>query len=321
MKNKTKFLLLIFAVAIVIFTSCAAKEHSETNGSSSEAMLPTTEEYFVKAKVSYFNIYFLTNLGKLYEYDLATSKLNFCMDNIKDFYSDMVGKVTCFTTEGLTGIFNWEQTAGLDEYDNFFIEQPDIKSISNMTLLLNDGSIMCFDYFDGTWKTPDIKCLKADTDIYTKVQIIDEQQVLWQFDIENETLQKIAENVKDVSSSNSDKFYYSSDIWYVTTENELRVIESFSMQKSDDVEPLPDFAKSVVASHGYFLIEQDKGYLIGNIQGKISQTEIPGVGVYADLLDGSYVIVDTDGTVRCHITFDWNMEPGHPVDFTLSCPE
>lgn len=326
----------IFLVLAIIITLSSCTTNSKENCSekdSYEKMSPDAhsysngfnmddEDYFVKIKMFYESMYCLTNNGWLLEYDFVTSSFSVIESNVKDFYS--------WDTNRFLILYNNNIVTYLDYKNTFYC--PDAAYLEKDAIVTYDGTAFYFDYEKMQWikLSQNIRKIFANT---TKAIIIDCDNALKYYDYEKQETSTILNDIIDVEYYGENKTYYSSDIWYVTSNGELGVISSSYGKQSFASDSLMTGIKKIdAASSGYCLAKTlTDEYILISINADEKHEIIKTKGSSASLIEKSYSIIDADNPkiAHCHInvtnpyTFsnEFISKYQFPQDFTIECPQ
>ncbi len=308
--------------------SQAGQEPAEMSGGQSESLSQPVdaepsenEAVFVKAEVSQRGdgAYVLDSQGNMYFYDSSRGTLEpYCEGVVRDFscqsdaYFNYVlkdnGEIEPFFTQDL----------GQEKPQPPIAEEAENIS-GSVVVLLDDGSVLRYDKFDSEqkdWEDLGITAKKIKANTLGLVYLKDDGS-LWycnfsesdeKFDFEEKV--KIADNVKDFDYSGYTKTH-DPVVLYITEDNHIHIFETLITPRCaldiDYVEKILGSveAMSVSCIRSYYLIQlMDGTYMYGYMSSDIdgedeyNQQVIDIKGVYGDVVDYYYAIIDEDGNLN-----------------------
>lgn len=275
------------------------------------------EEHFVKASLGYSALYALTSAGNLYRYDLNTGEPDLLAENMLD----VTASDTALSTLDREGNFiEYDTVMGMKE--GVRASFPGARQSSNRTVLCADGTLHGYCFETESWSDWQLDARKVRDDTWGAV-VLDADGRLWQCSFATGEKLLIAEEVLDFDYSHSNKFYYSSDIWYVDAENRLQVMRSLNLDYPELYLPPAEGLTAIHASHGYYLAEYEDGSrLTGHIYLSDPPQELPRSAEIAALLDSSYVLFQEDGSLFCHrLVPGYGQEPDAVTEFVFTLPQ
>ena len=203
------------------------------------------------------------------------------------------------------------------DYDYGELPKPleGVAEISGCAALMQDGTVQY--YYDGAWHPiEDIKAGKIATDNGQRLLVLDQNNTLWDYSMEDGSRIETAQKVLDFCYSSANKMYYTSCIWYTTAEKDTLYCHSYEWfdptTPTDPNIPQPKTEEyhisgvPVYAAQGCVLLHQEDGsylFFAPNYGEKPAVFSLPMKGVYAvaQMWDGYYLIACTDGRLYYHL--------------------
>lgn len=299
MQKKIISLLVVFCL-VFFFAGCRRtivaksndgvasdiKENDPIEKSGTDTDKNDTTPYFIKAQIGDIYVYALDNLGVLYRYNIFEASTEPILENISDFSVDLSGNLFALQNDGSMQEYPYSnQVSGCHTICS------DAVAISNSVLILKDGSLLHHHFDYDSWNEINLKAKQVSADFF-QAAIIDLDNTLWNYDRSTEQLTKIAENVIDCDYYHFNKNHYSTDLWYITKDGSLHLIEE-NKQNREENAAIPSTAISVAASNGYYLAQQeDSTYIYGHYMSEKPKKKINIEGIYADITDSTFAIID-----------------------------
>ena len=191
---------------------------------------------------------------------------------------------------------------------------------------MQDGTVQY--YYDGAWHSiEDIKAEKIAEDKGQRLMVLDQNNTLWDYSMEDGSRIETAQKVLDFCYSSANKMYYTSCIWYTTAEKDTLYCHSYEWfdptTPTDPNIPQPKTEEyhisgvPVYAANGCVLLHQEDGsylFFAPNYGEKPAVFSLPMKGVYAQaqMWDGYYLIACTDGRLYYHL--DESTDERNPYD-------
>ena len=223
-------------------------------------------------------------------------------------------------------------TGRLERYwtDHDYGELPEplegVAEISGCAALMQDGTVQY--YYDGAWHSiEDIKAKKIAEDKGQRLLVLDQNNTLWDYSMEDGSRIETAQKVLDFCYSSANKMYYTSCIWYTTAEKDTLYCHSYEWfdptTPTDPNIPQPKTEEyhisgvPVYAANGCVLLHQEDGsylFFAPNYGEKPAVFSLPMKGVYAEaqMWAGYYLIACTDGRLYYHL--DESADKRNPYD-------
>lgn len=240
--------------------------------------------------------------------DMTTLKLKY--QNVQDFsLSSHNQYVNILHTDG-------KLESRWTGYDYGTLPEPleGVAAISGCAALMRDGTVWY--YGDGWHRIDDIKAKKIAADHWARVQVLDENNTLWNYSTEDGSRMEVAQKVVDFCYTPANSLYYTSHIWYTTGETDTLYCYSYEWYDpttpTDPNIPQPKTeeyhisGEPVYAAQGCVLLHQEDGsylFFAPNYDEKPAVFSLPMKGVYAEvrMWDGYYMIAGTDGRLYYHL--------------------
>ena len=308
MKNKIFFIgILICLCLCACSTGDTVSGNSETMRSSSQTEEDDEKTSFEKIKIGAANIqlefseyqygvFALDTDGNLYFGNEDSNSMVLVDTEVKDFdYDDEAGTLYVLKKNGdlLSSQDSREYRVG--QPLSLFCHNDSAEKISYPLLMLSDGSVLRYRWETDAWNSLDITAKKID-----EAALIDDNDTLWYLDYSAEALQKIAENVIDCSYSARNKVYYSSDIWYVTSDHTLHIYQT--KEPESEISAFPENIVAVAGDMGHYLVQQEDGTLL---YGSLTDpaTELLGIRGQGHSMDffGFYFCTYIDEKGKIHL--------------------
>ena len=345
MKRTTRLIALLCALVLLAALAGCGKDPTPTPDPTPAPEPTPTPEYemiavtmpeqqpgeatekIVKAVNDISGVWALSEDRNLYRIQLENnepdmSTMEVAYQNVQDFtlgsygeYIDILyttGRLECYWTD----------------YDYGELPEPleGVAEISYRAALMQDGTVQY--HYDGAWHSiEDIKAKKIAGDNRLCVLVLDENNTLWNYSMEDGSRIETAQKVLDFSLSPANKMYYTSCIWYTTAEKDTLYCHSYewfeSTTPTDPDIPQPKTEEyhisgvPVYAAQGCVLLHQEDGsylFFAPNYGEKPAVFSLPMKGVYAEarMWDGFYMIVSTDGRLYYHL--DESTDERNPYD-------
>ncbi len=260
----------IFFIGILICLCLCACSTGDTVSGNSETMRSQTEEddektSFEKIQIGvsvedkttdyHYGVFALDTDGNLYFGKEGCNSMVLVDTEVKDFDYHVSGTLYVLKKNGdlLSSKDSREYCVG--QPLSLFFHNDNAEKISYPLMMLSDGSVLRYRWETDAWNSLDITAKKIDETV-----IIDDNDTLWYLDYSAEALQKIAENVIDCSYSGRNKVYYSSDIWYVTSDHTLHIYQT--KEPESEISAFPENIVAVAGDMGHYLVQQEDGTLL-----------------------------------------------------------
>lgn len=241
--------------------------------------------------------------------DVATLKLKY--QNVQDFsLSSHNQYVNILHTDG-------KLESRWTGYDYGTLPEPleGVAAISGCAALMRDGTVRY--YYNGAWHhIEELQALKIAGDNGQRLLVLDQNNTLWDYSMEDGSRIETAQKVLDFCYSSANKMYYTSCIWYTTAEKDTLYRHSYEWfdptTPTDPDRPQPKTEAyrisgvPVYAANGCVLLHQEDGsylFFAPNYDEKPAVFSLPMKGVYAvaQMWDGYYMIAGTDGRLYYHL--------------------
>lgn len=284
-------------------------------------------EKIVKAVNSLSGVWALSEDHNLYRMQLENnqpdmSTMEVAYQHVQDFSLGSFGEyINILYT---TGRLEWYWT------DHDYGELPEplkgVAEISGCAALMQDGTVQY--HYDGAWHPiEDIKAKKIAADNGQRLLVLDQNNTLWDYSMEDGSRIETAQKVLDFCYSSANKMYYTSCIWYTTAEKDTLYCHSYEWfdptTPTDPNIPQPKTEEyhisgvPVYAANGCVLLHQEDGsylFFAPNYGEKPAVFSLPMKGVYAvaQMWDGFYLIACTDGRLYYHL--DESADERNPYD-------
>lgn len=270
-------------------------------------------ESIIKAAINYSSkctIWVLTDLHNLYSYeavsnqpDISSRTLRY--ENVQDFtVGSDADYINILTQNG-----KLEQVS-LRNGDEPLELLNDVAAISYGIALMQDGTIQ---YYRDGWHhisdiIGDITVKKIISGGWSRVLVLDENDTLWNYSMEDGSRAEVAQEVADFCYSAANKMTYYSYIWYATKDGSIYCNRYLWFDLSDEAETIvyPTLTGIPVdTAYSSVLLQQQDGsylYFIPDYDGDGTpkMTTIPIQGTYAFLGLSNYSIVGIDGLLHFH---------------------
>ena len=266
----------------------------------------TMNESITKASFSDSTVWVLTDFYNLYRIKVVndlpdTSTMTLVRENVQDFVMDrQANYLNILTRSGKMDQF------AIDK--NYELRNPldGVTAISDDAALMQDGTVEY--YRDGWHHIEDTVAKKIISDGWFRVLVLDENDTLWNYSMEDGSRVEVAQEVADFCYSAANKMTYHSYIWYATKDGSIYCNRYLWFDLSDEAETIafPTLTGIPVdtAYSSVLLQQQDGSYLYfipdydGN--GTPKMTAIPIRGTYAFLGLSNYSIVGIDDLLYFH---------------------
>ena len=343
MKKTMKFTAMLCALVLLMgLAGCEDKatptpEYETITVEMPEQPAEVAGEKITKAGSSYQSFWILSDSHNLYrcqsennQPDMTTLELKY--QNVQDFSLGSVGEnISILHTDGKLEN-HWT------DYDYGVLPEPldGVAAISGCAALMLDGTVQY--YYNGAWHHIDeLQALKIAEDNGQRLLILDQNNTLWDYSMEDDSRIETAQNVVDFSYSSANKMYYTSCIWYTTAEKDTLYCHSYEwFDPTEPTDPNMSQPKAeayrisgvpVYAANGCVLLHQEDGsylFFAPNYDEKPAVFSLPMKGVYAEarMWDGYYMIACTDGRLYYHLdesTDDRN--PYNEAEWVLELPD
>lgn len=239
MKRTTRLIALLCALVLLAALAGCGKDPTPTPNPT-----PTPEyemiavtmperqpgeatEKIVKAVNSLSGVWALSEDHNLYRMQLENnqpdmSTMEVAYQHVQDFSLGSFGEY-----------INILYTTGrLERYwtDHDYGELPEplegVAEISGCAALMQDGTVQY--YYDGAWHPiEDIKAKKIAEDKGQRLLVLDQNNTLWDYSMEDGSRIETAQKVLDFCYSSANKMYYTSCIWYTTAEKDTLYCHSY----------------------------------------------------------------------------------------------
>lgn len=339
MKKTVKFAAMLCAlVLLAVLAGCNDKTTQTPKYETVTVEMPEQQadvagEKIVKAGSSYQSFWILSDSHNLYrcqsennQPDMTTLELKY--RNVQDFSLGSVGEnISILHTDGKLEN-HWT------DYDYGELPEPleNVTAISGCAALMREGTVW---YYSGGWHCiNNIKAKKIAADNGNRVQVLDENNTLWNYSMEDGSCMETAQNVVDFCYAPANSLYYSSHIWYTTKEANTLYNHSYGwFDPTEPTDPHMEQPKTeqysisgvpVYTICGDVLLQQEDGtYLFLQANSEIPKVySMPLKGVYADGSAFRYMIAGIDGRLYYHS--DADTDPRNPIDevnWVMELPE
>lgn len=220
-------------------------------------------------------------------------------------------------------------------YDYGTLPEPleGVAAISGCAALMRDGTVWY--YGDGWHRIDDIKAKKIAADHWARVQVLDENNTLWNYSTEDGSRMEVAQKVVDFCYTPANSLYYTSHIWYTTGETDT--LYCYSYEWYDPTDPNMEQPRTeqyrisgvpVYAICGDVLLQQKNGsYLL--LQPRSDEKpmvySLPMKGVFAEArawLGYYHMVAGTDGRLYYHLDEStYSLAPYDGAEWVMELPE
>lgn len=276
-----------------------SKTKDEDNGNSSpENSKEIPHPRFVKIEVGAIEIgidyihgvFALDSNGNLY-FAAEDGNLELIETNAKDFSN---GSFLYLLKENGDVLKSQRMDYQKSQPLSLFYHDDRAQKISDSILTLSNGSLLSYHFDNDCWNLIDINASYVDGD-YWGAGIIDQNRTLWYFNRQTGEIRQIAEDVIDCSYSGHNELYYSTDIWYITSDHTIHLEKTQALV--DSFPSFPKDAEMIAGSMGRYLTKNQEGKVIwGSLWNTPNHTNILGQDI--DISGTHCAILDEDGNIH-----------------------
>ena len=267
------------------------------------------EEYFIRVRLCTKGIYAQDNVGNLYYINPHTHEIELKASSVQEFSLSKDGQDIYVLYSD--GYFKELEPSAVEVDIGKYMQ--DVLMMDHSAVYQADGTIYYNIYNTSEWVSLEIQCKKLVANA-TFVYLIDEDNVLWRLTRSTNKIRKIAENEIDCDGYDCDKYYRSIDIWYITQDHELYILEEDLFGNSQNI-LLDQGVIDIEAEIGYFIAQREDGTYITAYREFYDEAEIiPIAGVSADIMWSSYAILDKDSKLHFRLTEE-------AADMIIECPQ